>query len=58
MLDGLEVIDDLEVFPGLEAFDNLGVLNSLKRLDDGLEVYDQLLPNGLADPLSIELLEL
>lgn len=25
---------------------------------NGLEMYDQLLPNGLADPLGIELLEL
>ncbi len=42
----LEVLDDLEVFDGLEVLNN------------GLEEYDQLLPDGLADPLGIELLEL
>ncbi len=37
-------------------FDGLKVLNGLELLV--FERYDQLFPNGLADPLGIELLEL
>ena len=53
MLDGLEVLDSLELLDGLEVLEV-----DLEVLDDGLKVYDQLFPNGLADPLGMELLEL
>ena len=42
----LEVLDGLEVL-----FEGLDVL-------DGLNVCDRLLPNGLTDPLGVELLKL
>ncbi len=32
--------------------------DGLEVLDNGLKVYDQLLPNGLAEPLGMELLDL
>ena len=50
-LEVLNVLDDLDVLDGFGGLASLGGL-------DGLEVCDQLLPNGLADPLGIELLEL
>ena len=49
-LDSLEMLNDIEVLNGLEVLDNLELLT--------FKVYDQLLLNGLADPLGIELLEL
>ncbi len=53
VLDSREVLDN-----GLKVLDSLEVLDNLELFNDGLEVYDQFLPNGLADPLGIELLEL
>lgn len=42
-----------------EVLDRLGMLNSPNVFDGNfLEICDQLLPNGLADLLGMELLEL
>ena len=50
-------LDSLDLCSYLDVLDGRKVLVS-RCSTTGLEVYDQLLPNGLADPLGMELLEL
>ncbi len=57
-LDNLVVLDDFEVLDVFKMFDDLEVLNGCEVLNDNLEVYNQLLSDGLVDPLGIEFLEL
>ena len=52
----LEQLGALDLHSGFEVLDGLEGLDGLKMLD-GFEVSDQLFPNGLTDPLGIELLE-
>ena len=53
MLEDLEVLDGLGMIDGLDVLDGGNVVGSAC-----LEVCNQLLQNGLADPLGMELLEL
>ena len=58
-LDGLVVIDGRKGLNYLNVLDRLEVLDGDNVLESTrLEVYNQLLSNGLADPLGIKLLEL
>ena len=52
VLGGTKILDGLKVLDGLEVLDNGS------KVLDGLIICDQLLSNGLADLLGIELLEL
>lgn len=55
----LAVVDDLEALDGRERLNSLGILDGNNVLGGAcFEVCDLLLPNRLADPLGIELLEL
>ena len=56
-LDSLVAPNGLDLCSYLEVFNGLEVLDGLEVFDNGLKVYDQLLPNGLADRW-VELLEL
>ncbi len=57
VLGDCNIMRSANVPGGFVVPDNLNLRNDLDVLD-GRKVYDQLLPNGLADPLGIELLEL
>lgn len=49
-MQGLDGLDRLALLDGLGVLDGFDVFDG-----DCLEIFDQLLPNGRADPLAMEL---